>query len=112
MELLDHGTTLTVLNIKLNYFLTKGFDLNDASLLEYNSIRIYRIITEDRPMLLEGITTKNDIIMLIDFFLELTGPDNYFTGKEMYHLIHIFRKWRNIDKSKENTVENIIKKLF
>lgn len=89
-----------------------GFDRNDASLLEYNSIQQLRIITEDRPMLLEGVTGKKDIIMLIDFFIELTGRDNYFSGKEFYHLLHIFRKWRNIDKDKEIALEKLRKKII
>ena len=112
LDLLDHCTVLPLLNEKLDDFVGKGYDRNDASLLEYNCVRNYRIITEDRPMLLEGVTSKQDIIMLIDFFSELTGKNNYFTSRELYHLIQLFRKWRNIDEKKENAIEKLRKRLF
>lgn len=112
LNLLDYCTILPLLNVKLDEFITKGFDRNDASLLEYNLIQNYRIITEDRPMLLEGVTGKNDIIMLIDFFLELTGKENYFSTKELYHLIHILSKWRNIDKDKAAAIEKLRKGII
>lgn len=112
LGLLDHCTVLPILNEILDEFLDKGFDKNDASLLEYNTLRKYRIITEDRPMLLEGVTGKQDIIMLVDFFSELTGKDNYFTSRELYHLVQLFKKWRNIDEKKENAIETLRKKRF
>ncbi len=111
LDILDHGIILPFLNIKLNEFVEKGFDLNDASLLEYNIERNYRIITEDRPMLTEGIISKRNIIFLIDFFLELTIDYNYLSKRELYHLIKIFRKMGNINIKKANEVENQRKKL-
>lgn len=112
VDLLDHCTILPILNEKLDEFIIKGFDKNDASLLEYNAVRKYRIITEDRPMLLEGVAGKKDIIMLVDFFSELTGKDNYFTSRELYHLVQLFKKWRNIDEKKENAIETLRKRIF
>ncbi|MHA2364590.1 MAG: hypothetical protein ACXAC7_11590, partial [Candidatus Hodarchaeales archaeon] len=72
LDIIETGTILPVLDIKYHYYLEQGYDANDASLLEYLDLRNYRIITEDRPMLLEGVTGKRNIIYLVDFFAELT----------------------------------------
>lgn len=85
-------------------FIEKGFDENDASLLEYSIQKSYRIITEDHLMLLEGVTTKQNVIQLIDFFKELSIIDSYFSKHEMIKLVKIFRKWKNITKKKEKRI--------
>ena len=111
LDILDQGIILPILNIKLNEFIEKGFDLNDASLLEYNDERNYRIITADRQMLTEGVISKRNIIFLIDFFLELTINYHFFSKRELYHLIKLFRKMGNINIKKANEVENHRKRL-
>jgi hypothetical protein len=92
------------LGTKIIEYQNKGFDANDASLLEYADERGFRIITEDRPMILEGVTSEKNIIFLIDFFSELTENYNYFSTKELYHLVKIFRKWRNIKEDKAQAI--------
>jgi hypothetical protein len=104
VELLNYGTILPILGTKITEYKDKGFDSNDASLLEYADDRGYRIITEDRPMILEGVTGKMNIIFLIDFFSELTEGYNYFSTRELYHLLKLFRNWRNIKEEKANAI--------
>ena len=104
IELLDYGTILPVLGTKIPNYEKKGFDSNDASLLEYAAEKDYRIITEDRPMLLEGVTEKKNIVFLIDFFSELTEKYEYFSTRELYQLLKLFRKWRNIKEEKATTI--------
>jgi hypothetical protein len=104
LELLSHGTIVPILGTKIIEYQNKGFDANDASLLEYADERGFRIITEDRPMILEGVTSEKNIIFLIDFFSELTENYNYFSTKELYHLVKIFRKWRNIKEDKAQAI--------
>ena len=105
IQILDKGTILPVLNIRLKNFIEEGFDLNDASLLEYAILRNYRIITEDRPLIGEAIYNKVNIVFLIDFFLELTETNKYFSKREFYHLIKLFKKWKNIKKDKARKLE-------
>ena len=105
MYILDFGTILPILNIKFGLYKDKGFDSNESSLLEYADEKGYRIITEDRPMILEGVTGNKNIIFLIDFFYELTENYEYFNTEELYHLIGLFRKWKNINKKKAESIE-------
>ena len=86
------------------YYIEKGFDKTDASLLEYSEVRGYRIITEDHLMLSEAITKNQNIIQLIDFFRELCLVDAYFLRKEIYQIAKLFRKWKNITKKKEKQI--------
>ena len=79
LDLLDYGTILPVLGTKISNYEKKGYYLNDSSFLEYSEEKSYRIITEDRPMLLEGVTVKKNIIFLFDFFSVLTEKYDYFT---------------------------------
>lgn len=104
---LEYGTILPVLDERYNHYISKGFDPNDASLLEYVDVLNYRIITEDRPMLLEGVTSKRNIICLIDFFSELAYAHKFLTKKEMYHLTKLFRSWKNISKEKALALERM-----
>ncbi len=92
---------LPIRNIKFSQFISKGFDLADASLLEYALIDGYKIITEDHPMLMEGVTLKQNILQLADFFGILMKL-GFITKKELYHLIKILRKMKNITKKKES----------
>ncbi len=85
---------------KYRKWIIKGFDEADATLLEYSDLKEYRLITEDIPMLNEGITNKKNIIHLIDFFKELYYID-FITKTEFYQLIKTFREWKNITLKKE-----------
>ena len=100
LELLEYGSIIPVLGTKMKGYRDKGYDANDASLLEYADEKGYRILTEDRPMLLEGLSKQKNIIFLIDFFSELTEKYEYFTTRELYQLLKLFRKWRNIKEEK------------
>jgi len=98
---------LPIRNISFQEYSTRGFDDADASLLEYSELDDIVIITEDNEMLLEGISEKNNIIQLIDLFLELFTK-NLINSKEMYHLIKYFRKKRSITARKEkNALDEI-----
>ena len=96
--MLEFITILPTLNKYYLIYLKKGFDPADVSLLEYSDK--YLILTEDHPMLLEGITDRRNIIQLADYLGDLYLND-FLTAKEFYHLIRTFRKWRNIKKKKE-----------
>ena len=89
-----------ILNKTLRDYLLKGFDLADATLLEYSELPDYVIITEDNEMLLEGITDKNNVMQLYDLLLELS-KHQLISKKEMHHLTKYFRKNRNITHRKE-----------
>ncbi len=91
--------TLPRLNKSFNDYISRGYDTADASLLEYVEIKGYAVITEDQPMLNEGITKKLDLIQLADFFgsLMLQGV---ITRRELYHLVKFLRKIKNITKRK------------
>ena len=96
-----------ILNEKLNEYIKIGFDINDASLLEYSDIMNYRIISEDRPMVARAVSAKNYIIFLIDFFYEIYIRDDFFSQREFYHLVKLFRNWRNIkEKKAKKLIEN------
>ncbi|OLS21364.1 MAG: hypothetical protein HeimC3_36090 [Candidatus Heimdallarchaeota archaeon LC_3] len=104
LNLLDYITILPVIESeKYKYFL-QFFDPTDASLLEYVDKRNYRIITEDRPMIAEGVTTKRNIVFLIDFFYEMYKTNSFFSTNEIYKLVKLFRKWKNISKKKEKQI--------
>ena len=102
LYLLNDITILPILDQSYQKYVEKGFDSNDASLLEYAEKKNHRIVTEDRPMLIEGITERRNIIQLIDFFYELYINYSFITEKDFKKLVKIFRKWRNITKKKEN----------
>lgn len=100
LDLLNDISILPVLNTPKYANYVQQYDPTDASLLEYSEIRGYRLITEDRPLLEEGITAKKNIIQLLDLFYELYQRDDFFTQTEMYQLIKLFRQWRNIKEKK------------
>ena len=103
LDVLNKITILPILNEHYLEYIKRQFDPTDASLLEYADLRDYRLITEDRLMLAEGITLKKNIVCLIDFFKELADGYAFFSKKELYHLVKIFRKWKNISKKKAST---------
>lgn len=106
LNLLNRITIYPVLNTDIFAKYNKIYDLTDASLLEYSENKGYRIITEDRPLLQEGITEKKNIIQLIDFFYELYLKDNFFSKKEIITLIDFFRNWKNIKDKKAKFYKN------
>ena len=106
LDLLDNITVFPILNTDTFKQYRKKYDLNDSSLLEYCDIKGYRIISEDRPLLEEGITNKKNILQLIDFFYELYISYNFFSRTEMYHLINLFRTWKNIKEKKAKFYKN------
>ncbi len=105
--LLEFVEILPILNQIINEYLQKNFDLADASLLEYSDIKNYRICTEDRPMLMEGVTSKRKIIQLADLFGELY-VFNFLSKKELYQLTKTLKKWRNISNKKEKQVKTLM----
>lgn len=92
--------TLPRLNKKFDDYLTSGFDPADSSLLEYMEIKKYSIITEDYPLIDQGITQKGNIIQLADFFGSL-ATQGVLTHRELYHLVKFLRRMKNITKRKE-----------
>ena len=106
IDLLNNIAILPVLKSEKYHIFLEDFDATDASLLEYNEKRGYRIITEDRPMIAEGVTSKKNIIFLIDFLYELHKAYDFFTSREIYQLVQIFREWKNISKKKAKDIRN------
>lgn len=104
LDIVNQINVLPVLNDRYSNYMKLGFDPADASLLEYTDIRKYRIITEDRPMIAEGSTSRKNIIFLIDFFRELAEGYRFITSKELYKLVKLFRKWKNITKKKAKEI--------
>ena len=106
LDVLDEITILPLLKgpdyVK---FLQAGLDSNDASLLEYAIQKKYRIVTEDYPMLAQGVSDQQNIEQLVDFCKELLVKDNYFSLREFRQLVMEFRKWKNITKKKENKLK-------
>jgi hypothetical protein len=102
LSLLDKITIFPVLNTDKFIEYSKKYDSTDASLLEYSEIKGYRIITEDRPLLEEGVTSKKNVIQLLDFFYELYVKDNFFTKREIRDLIDLFRQWKNVKEKKSS----------
>lgn len=98
-------TILPIRNVQFSHFILKGFDPADASLLEYALLEGYQIITEDHPMLMEGVTLRQNIIQLADFFGILTKL-GFITKKELYQLVKMLRKMKNITKKKESELLN------
>ena len=107
LKLIETLKIYPVLNETLQEYQKRGFDIADASLLEYSEQDDYMIITEDGGMLAEGITDKNNILSLIDLLLALFNQ-GLITRKEMYHLTKYLRKNRNIRKSKEGYALDLI----
>lgn len=99
-DLFEWVTTLPKLEFDKQDYKKKGFDAADASLLEYNRIKGFTIITEDFSMIDEGISGQMKIIQLADFF-GLLVRSNFIDKSEFYHLIKKLRKMRNITKRKE-----------
>ena len=89
-------------------FLTSGFDEADASLLAFVDDLKYMekkkdnviIITEDHLMLNEGVTKKQNIIQVVDFF-RLLERANFVTHREFYKIVGILREMKNITREKE-----------
>jgi len=105
-EIIDLLTILPARNVDFKSLLSKGFDPADASLLEYMLIDGYRIITEDHPMLMEGVTSKRNILQLADFFGILMKL-GFISRRELYHLVKRMRKMKNITKKKELELLNL-----
>jgi len=106
-EYLELLTIKPKINVSLDIYLNKGFDLAYATLLEYSEIDKFVVITEDNDMLLEGVTDKNNIIQLIDFLVKLY-EFNLITKREIYHLVKYFRQKQNIAKRKKNKLMKLI----
>lgn len=84
------------------------YDANDASLLDYIEVNNFRIISEDGPLLIEGITTKRNIVQLFDFLFEKYKVDEFFSKREIYKLLKLFEKWKNITKKKIKYYKHLI----
>ena len=72
-----------------------------------HELRNYWIITEDRPMLDEGVTNKMDMVSLIDFFGDLFMKKE-LTSSQILQVIKIFSQWKNISQNKTNNLLRII----
>ena len=81
--------------------MNRGFDPADSSLLKYVEIKGCRLISDDHPMILKGVTTKKNVFQLVDYFAELLTV-GFVTKREFYHLVKILRGMKNISKKKES----------
>ncbi len=88
-------------------YVKQGFDLADASLLEYSEIKGYTIITEDQPMLLENIIDGSiKVIHLTDYF-GIKMIEGVISQTELYRIIKKFRSWRIISKRSAKKILNL-----
>jgi hypothetical protein len=93
------GALLPRLNRSFQNYIQQGFDLADASLLEYSELPDYLIVTEDYPMLSLNISNRNNIIQLGDFFLLMLKLE-VIDLKNFRELLKWLRKNRNLTKKK------------
>ncbi|MHA1168207.1 MAG: hypothetical protein ACTSP4_06495 [Candidatus Hodarchaeales archaeon] len=110
MACFEKFIVLPRLNKKYDEYLARGFDPADASLLEYMEVKGLTLVTEDHPMLNEGITLKKNVIQLADFF-GLIAIQGFISYNELYHLVKYLRKLKNITKRKEKELLNLSKPL-
>ena len=101
----EKGAILSTLKTKYDYFKSLGFDDADISLLEYSEKQDYIICTEDRPMLLLNVYSKNNIIQLVDL-LRMSYIKGFFTKREFSALITWFRDQKNITIRKSQKLSN------
>lgn len=92
----------------VTFYNPETFDEADISLLRYAEEEDFTIITEDRPMLLLNIHTRNNIISLADFFALLYKIE-YLTRKEFYQLLKWFEAKKNITKQKTKKLKELLK---
>ncbi len=111
-EILKHVTILPVLGGIRYKELVQEFDENDASLLEYCLIKGYRIVSEDRPMLMYGYHRRLNISPLIDFLFETGLKYDYFNKNEIYDLIRVFERWKNISKRKRKQLKKLVNDYY
>ncbi|MHA1974762.1 MAG: hypothetical protein ACTSW1_17325 [Candidatus Hodarchaeales archaeon] len=97
-------TILPVLHISLSNYCKQGFDLADASLLEYSEYKGYIIISEDQPMLTENIIEGRIRIIHLADYLSLKMLEGDISSNELYKIIRTFRLWRVISKKKAKRV--------
>ncbi|OLS22117.1 MAG: hypothetical protein HeimC3_32590 [Candidatus Heimdallarchaeota archaeon LC_3] len=110
-EIFTLVTILPKLDEQFKTFTLKDFDEADASLLSFSHKEGFIIITEDHPMLNEGITDKKNIIQLADFFAQLY-IDNFLTRREFHKLIRSLKKMKNISKRKEKDLIKLLKNAY
>jgi predicted nuclease of predicted toxin-antitoxin system len=84
----------------------KKFDVADITLLEYAESTDYLIITEDQPMLAQGVTRKRNILQFSDL-LALLYIGNIIDSKDYYQMVKKLREMKNITKKKEKSLMNI-----
>jgi hypothetical protein len=78
----------------------RKFDLADISLLQYAEITDYVIITEDHPMLSQGITQRKNIMQFCDFVAALY-KEEFLDLTDYYQIVKKLREMKNITKTKE-----------
>jgi predicted nuclease of predicted toxin-antitoxin system len=87
-----------------------GFDLADASLIEYNKQNNFLIVTEDHPMIAYAATDKVNFLQLIDFFV-ICYKMNQLTKNQLHKLNKELRKLKNTTVKKSNEVSKILNEL-
>jgi hypothetical protein len=107
-EIFKHVAILPKFEDQFRSFLLKNFDEADASLLSFSHKEGFVIVTEDHPMLNEGITDKKNIIQLADFFTQLFR-DGFLERSEFHKLIKLLKKMKNISKKKERILISLLK---
>ncbi len=104
--LLEYITILPKLKGPFLKYLERGFDEADSSLLAYAEEKKSAIITEDHPMIAEGITEKQNIFQLAHYFGILMKV-GFITPNEFYKLMKLLRKMRNISKKKGKELDKL-----
>lgn len=102
------GAILPKLDRSYSAYVLEGFDEADASLLEYAELSEHIIVTEDAAMLAKNVTSRNNIIQLIDLLRKYYEND-LLDPKEYHTLVKWFRERRNITKKKERRLMERLK---
>ncbi len=97
---LDRTTLLPVIDIDYEKYLEQNFDPADASLIEYNTLEQYLVVTEDHPMLALSTVDKRDFIQLADLFY-LLNQINQLSNNDLHKLIRMLREMKNITLRKQ-----------
>lgn len=100
LDLLNRVDIYKVTDEEKKKFSNEKFDEAEVSLLVFTDKKDYVIITEDHPMLDEGISSKKNIIQLVDYF-RILNRGNFLSNREFYHLVKKLRAMKNITQDKE-----------
>ena len=103
-NIFDKATLLPAINIDYKKYFEQNFDPADASLIEYNILEQYLVVTEDHPMLALSTLNKRDYIQLADLFY-LLNQNAQISNNDLHKLIRKLRQMKNITLRKQKQLK-------